>query len=93
MSRRPNDQSLEATDFNGPQVLNELKNKCFFYEDTKYIYRMCPFANVTQHEKTRYTYNFVTGSFHGILGIWKNWYIQDDKFHSLIYMDGDQWYC
>lgn len=66
---------------------------------------MCPFANVTQHEKSEYAFNFLTTSFHAVLGVYRHWYVKGDDesegkapqlssahFDSLLYLQGDQWY-
>ncbi|KAH9419561.1 hypothetical protein DERP_009618 [Dermatophagoides pteronyssinus] len=75
---------LQPRNFIGPEILNELLDECYLYEDSKYYYRVCMFRNITQHEKSKYYH-----SFHAILGIWKEWYVTSDHFDFLLYLEGD----
>ena len=45
---------------------------------------ICPFQNVTQYEQAIYK------PYKGILGIWYEWAIKDNKFVSLEMLNGDE---
>jgi N-acetylglucosamine-1-phosphate transferase gamma subunit len=77
-----------ASNFSGPSDLEHLLGKCFLYSNDKYNYRVCPFDNVTQHEKLWQGFN----GYNGIIGIWKEWKIINNSFDSLMYYSGDDWY-
>lgn len=78
--------SLETGIFRGPKVLQPLLDECFLFEDSKYFYRICMFTNITQHEKSSHFYS----SFHAILGIWKDWYVNEEQFQFQLFIDGDE---
>ena len=40
-----------------------------------YFYNLCPFQNITQKEDT----NRISG-FHGIVGIWSDWIVENGTF-------------
>lgn len=74
-----NNISTAAAPFPGPDLLSPLLAQCFLYDDQQqYIFRVCPFANVTQHEKSPYAFNFLTTSFHAVLGLYRRWYVAVD---------------
>ena len=50
-----------------PKVFEALDGKCFELTQSSYVYRICPFRNVTQKETATYS------SFQGILGVWATW--------------------
>lgn len=78
--------SLETKIFQGPKALQPLIDECFVFEDNKYFYRICMFSNITQHEKSAHFYS----SFHAILGIWKEWYVNEEQFQFQLFIDGDE---
>lgn len=45
---------------------------------------VCPFNNITQHEQA-----LVWNPYKGILGIWYEWEIVDNKFNSMLMPNGD----
>ncbi|OTF74507.1 hypothetical protein BLA29_006849 [Euroglyphus maynei] len=76
---------LKPRNFTGPEILSELLDECYIYEDSKYYYRVCIFRNITQHEKSKHYHPF-----HAILGIWKEWYVSNEHFDFLLYLEGDE---
>ena len=76
-----NNISTAAAPFPGPDLLSPLLAQCFLYDDQQqYIFRVCPFSNVTQHEKSPYAFNFLTTSFHAVLGLYQRWYVTLDGY-------------
>ncbi|XP_028406653.1 N-acetylglucosamine-1-phosphotransferase subunit gamma-like [Dendronephthya gigantea] len=75
----------EPYGFSGPKHLRRLYGKCFSLTDDSYLYQLCPFANITQHEQT-WRWN----AFKGILGIWKEWSIVENTFEAMVMTEGDQ---
>lgn len=75
---------VKPSNFSGPSHLKVLKGQCFSLKLNEYKYKFCPFDNVTQHEQT-YRWN----PYSGILGIWKEWYIVNNTFHSMLMANGD----
>nr|XP_039260899.1 N-acetylglucosamine-1-phosphotransferase subunit gamma-like [Styela clava] len=75
---------VKPANFSGPTHLKVLKGKCFTLRLSEYKYKFCPFDNVTQHEQT-YRWN----PYSGILGVWKEWEIKNNTFHSMIMPNGD----
>jgi N-acetylglucosamine-1-phosphate transferase, gamma subunit len=70
--------------FSGPFHLEVLNGECFKFVDLVYTWNVCPFQNVTQHERTvRWQ------SYNGIIGIWWQWNIENGKFISMSMMNGD----
>ena len=76
----------KASAFSGPSVLSYLVGKCFPYSTEKYEYRVCPFDNITQHEKVWHS-----SAYNGVIGIWKQWTLNNNSFDSLMFSDGDDW--
>ncbi|CAG2170546.1 unnamed protein product [Oppiella nova] len=76
----------EPTPYAGPQELRYLLGKCFIYSADKYDYRVCPFHNVTQHERV-----WTSGgtAYNGIIGLWKEWTVTNHSFDALVYYGGD----
>ena len=70
--------------FSGPKHLAKLYGKCFSLTDNSYLYQLCPFSNITQHEQT-WRWN----AFQGILGIWKEWSIVNNTLKAMVMSDGD----
>ena len=75
-----------ASNFTGPTQLLYLVGQCFSYSSDKYEYRVCPFDNITQHEKVWHS-----GAYNGVIGVWKEWVLKNNSFDSLIFTDGDDW--
>lgn len=78
----------QPSHFSGPAHLRHLVGRCFELDEGDYLYRLCPFGNVTQQERTAgreaYTYR-------GVLGVWRGrWLMSDDgDFISQRYVEGD----
>uniref|UniRef100_T2M350 N-acetylglucosamine-1-phosphotransferase subunit gamma n=1 Tax=Hydra vulgaris TaxID=6087 RepID=T2M350_HYDVU len=69
----------------GPYYLIEnLAGKCFSNVLNNYKYEFCPFANVTQREQS-YKWN----AFRGVLGVWKEWNIENNTFKYMHMVHGD----
>lgn len=69
----------------GPYYLIEnLAGKCFSNVLNNYKYEFCPFANVTQREQS-YKWN----AFRGVLGVWKEWDIENNTFKYMHMVHGD----
>ncbi|XP_060642401.2 N-acetylglucosamine-1-phosphotransferase subunit gamma [Anolis sagrei] len=68
----------------GPSHLFRLAGKCFSFVESMYKYEFCPFRNVTQHEQT-----FRWNAYSGILGIWREWEIENKTFAGMWMRDGD----
>lgn len=75
---------VKPSEFSGPDHLKSLFGKCYTLKINDYKYKLCPFNNVTQHEQT-YRWN----PYSGILGIWKEWKVINNTFHSMIMENGD----
>ncbi|XP_033752238.1 N-acetylglucosamine-1-phosphotransferase subunit gamma-like [Pecten maximus] len=76
---------IKPSNFSGPPHLRNFENKCFEKEILGYKYEFCPFANVTQHEQS-YRWN----PFRGVLGVWQEWEIKDNKFVAMIMREGER---
>lgn len=76
---------VKPSNFSGPPHLRRFENHCYEKEITGYKYGFCPFSNVTQHEQS-YRWN----PFEGILGVWQEWEIQDNKFVAMVMREGDR---
>jgi len=50
-----------------------------------YIYNLCPFRNVTQKEVTD-----KASGFHGIVGIWSDWIVENGTFIGMLYSKGER---
>ncbi|KAF4522942.1 hypothetical protein B566_EDAN012637 [Ephemera danica] len=70
--------------FTGPEQLKQLDGRCFSWNNSKYRYDFCPFHNITQQEISA-TWN----PYHGVLGVWGEWSIRENKFLEMIYLQGD----
>ncbi|CAF0873191.1 unnamed protein product [Brachionus calyciflorus] len=86
--RDDNDAELKPkykpADFSGPNFFNQLNGQCFEYLSNNYKWNVCPFQNVTQFEQ-----NLRWEPFKGVIGIWYEWEIIDEKFTSLLMLNGD----
>ncbi|RNA13379.1 N-acetylglucosamine-1-phosphotransferase subunit gamma precursor [Brachionus plicatilis] len=76
---------FKPAEFSGPSFLAELKGQCFDYLSNNYKWFVCPYQNVTQFEQ-----NLRWEPFKGIIGVWYEWEIIDEKFHSLLMLNGDE---
>ncbi|XP_046855449.1 N-acetylglucosamine-1-phosphotransferase subunit gamma-like isoform X2 [Xenia sp. Carnegie-2017] len=89
LTSRPNTISAlvpfrEPTNITGPSHFLTLLGKCFNLIENAYLYQLCPFFNITQHEQT-WRWN----AFEGILGVWKHWSIVNNTYIAMIMNDGD----
>lgn len=75
---------VKPSNFSGPSHLKTLVGKCYSLKLNEYKYKLCPFDNVTQHEQT-YRWN----PYSGILGVWKEWKVVNNTFHSMLMANGD----
>ncbi|XP_060071545.1 N-acetylglucosamine-1-phosphotransferase subunit gamma-like [Ylistrum balloti] len=76
---------VKPSNFSGPPHLRTFEHKCFEKQILGYKYEFCPFSNVTQHEQS-YRWN----PFHGVLGVWQEWEIEDNKFVAMIMREGER---
>ncbi|XP_054153901.1 N-acetylglucosamine-1-phosphotransferase subunit gamma-like [Oppia nitens] len=70
--------------FSGPEEIQYLLDMCFVYSTDKYDYRLCPFKNMTQHERPQTVH-----SYNGVIGVWKQWSVVNNSFDRLVFTDGD----
>ncbi|XP_067933835.1 N-acetylglucosamine-1-phosphotransferase subunit gamma-like [Watersipora subatra] len=77
---------VTPSSFSGPEHLRRLTGRCFTKTLEKYEYEFCPFVNITQKEVGTNTWN----PYQGILGVWQEWKIKDNKFESMMMLMGDQ---
>ncbi|EDO38047.1 predicted protein [Nematostella vectensis] len=75
---------VEPIPFSGPLHLISLNGKCFSLTEYGYKYEFCPFHNVTQREQSS-RWN----AFHGILGVFQGWTIENNTFISMLMSEGD----
>jgi len=75
---------VAAAEFSGPPHLASLRGRCFSHTEGVYRYEFCPFHNVTQHEETARW-----DPYHGVLGVWREWKIQNYRFTAMMMPDGD----
>jgi len=75
---------VQPANFSGPSHFQRLLGRCFNTEVNSYKYSFCPFANLTQHEKGA-TWN----PYHGVLGVWQEWEIENNTFVAMKLKDGD----
>ncbi|OWF40858.1 N-acetylglucosamine-1-phosphotransferase subunit gamma-like [Mizuhopecten yessoensis] len=76
---------VKPSNFSGPPHLRNFEHKCFEKLIIGYKYEFCPFSNVTQHEQS-YRWN----PFHGVLGVWQEWEIKDNKFVAMVMREGER---
>lgn len=76
---------IKPSNFSGPSHFRTLIGKCFNLTDDQYRYVLCPFHNFTQHEMA-----LRWNAYQGILGIWREWEIENNTFSAMIYAKGDQ---
>ncbi|XP_074649542.1 N-acetylglucosamine-1-phosphotransferase subunit gamma-like [Tubulanus polymorphus] len=75
---------IKPANFSGPLHLKRLQGKCFSKIEQDYKYEFCPFSNVTQHEQS-----LRWNPYSGILGVWQEWEIDDNKFVAMKMLEGD----
>ncbi|XP_067136717.1 N-acetylglucosamine-1-phosphotransferase subunit gamma-like [Centruroides vittatus] len=74
----------KPSNFSGPLQFKTLVGQCFNLTNDQYRYVLCPFYNFTQHEMA-----LRWNAYQGILGIWKEWEIENNTFTAMIYSKGD----
>ncbi|XP_067670742.1 N-acetylglucosamine-1-phosphotransferase subunit gamma-like [Haliotis asinina] len=75
---------VHPANFSGPAHLKRLMGKCFSLVDSSYKYEFCPFSNVTQHEQS-----LRWNPYSGVLGVYQEWEIENNKFTAMIMREGD----
>jgi len=58
--------------------------RCYSKTEGDYRYELCPFDNVTQEELT-----LRWNTYHGVLGVWRDWSIINHSFGAMNMEDGD----
>ncbi|KAK8402867.1 hypothetical protein O3P69_000870 [Scylla paramamosain] len=76
---------MKPAKFSGPEHLQELSGKCFKYRDQKYEYVLCPFHNITQEDIQAYY-----EPYKGVLGVWSDWTIDNNKFVAMNMIEGSR---
>ncbi|XP_047473233.1 N-acetylglucosamine-1-phosphotransferase subunit gamma-like [Penaeus chinensis] len=74
---------MKPANVSGPDHLYHLEGKCFKYKDLKYEYMFCPFNNITQEDIQAFY-----EPYKGILGVWLDWEIRDNKFAAMRMVEG-----
>ncbi|XP_069174115.1 N-acetylglucosamine-1-phosphotransferase subunit gamma-like [Procambarus clarkii] len=74
---------MKPANFTGPHHLRDLVGRCFKYLDSKYEYVFCPFQNITQEDIQAYY-----EPYKGVLGVWADWYIEDNQFKVMNMIEG-----
>ncbi|XP_009859245.2 N-acetylglucosamine-1-phosphotransferase subunit gamma-like [Ciona intestinalis] len=74
---------VSPASFSGPTSLKALSHKCFSYMGD-YKYELCPFHNLTQHERS-----MRWNPYSGVVGVWKEWEIANNTFKAMIMKNGD----
>ena len=75
---------FRAAQFSGPEQLRQLKEQCFEHFKQNYKWVICPFQNVTQFEQ-----NLRWRPFKGVLGVWYEWQIKENRFEAMKMLNGD----
>ncbi|CAK8685569.1 unnamed protein product [Clavelina lepadiformis] len=76
---------VKPSEFSGPMHLKALYDKCFTFSGDDYKYELCPFHNLTQHERT-----MRWNPYSGLLGVWSEWDIKNNTFMHMIMKHGDE---
>lgn len=71
--------------FVGPSQFKEIHGICFEKVIGEYLYNICPFNNVTQHEQ-----KFRWNQFNAVMGVWREWIIENNTFVGLSMPNGDK---
>ncbi|XP_071521964.1 N-acetylglucosamine-1-phosphotransferase subunit gamma-like [Panulirus ornatus] len=74
---------MKPANFSGPDHLKDLIGKCFKHRDSKYEYVFCPFQNITQEDIQAYY-----EPYKGVLGVWADWVIKDNRFEMMNMIEG-----
>jgi len=75
---------VPPANFTGPAHLAYLHGRCYTKTTEDYRYDFCPFDNITQHELT-----LRWNSYRGVLGVWRDWLIENNTFALMNMEDGD----
>ncbi|XP_064402305.1 N-acetylglucosamine-1-phosphotransferase subunit gamma-like [Halichondria panicea] len=76
---------IDPAPLSGPDHFQKLNGECFKGKEKGYEYTVCPFQNVTQKEE-RSSWN----SFHGVLGVWHEWIIENDTLIGMHFTVGER---
>lgn len=74
---------MKPGNFSGPDHLKSLFGRCFKHRDPKYEYILCPYQNITQEDIQAYY-----EPYRGVLGVWLDWIIEDNKFVAWNMVEG-----
>ncbi|XP_042893140.1 N-acetylglucosamine-1-phosphotransferase subunit gamma-like isoform X2 [Penaeus japonicus] len=74
---------MKPANVSGPDHLYHLEGKCFKHRDLKYEYVFCPYNNITQEDIQAFY-----EPYKGVLGIWLDWEINDNKFAAMRMVEG-----
>ncbi|XP_064102654.1 N-acetylglucosamine-1-phosphotransferase subunit gamma-like [Macrobrachium nipponense] len=74
---------MKPGNFSGPDHLKSLLGRCFKHRDPKYEYILCPYQNITQEDIQAYY-----EPYRGVLGVWLDWIIEDNKFVAWNMIEG-----
>lgn len=74
---------MKPANVSGPHHLYHLDGKCFKHRDLKYEYVFCPFNNITQEDIQAFY-----EPYKGVLGVWLDWEIRDNKFAAMRMVEG-----
>lgn len=75
---------VKPSNISGPVQLHRLLGVCYNVTLDRYRYSFCPFQNMTQYEISN-RWN----AYQGVIGIWDQWNIENNKFNSMQFRNGD----